>query len=66
MQQPDGSLTRMHDAKEARELAEKLEAMTGKSHPVFTEGEVVEIKGGKWKVHKILSRGRMLLKTVPY
>ncbi len=66
MQQPDGSLTRLYDASEARELAEKLEALTDKVHPVFTEGEELEIKGGKWRVHKILSRGRMVLKTVPY
>lgn len=66
MQQPDGALTRLRDGEEARTLAEKLVELTGKPHPVFTVGEVVEIKGGKWKVHKILSRGRMVLKTVPY
>ena len=66
MQQPDGSLTRLHDADEARELSEKLEAMTDKPHPVFTVGEELEIKGGKWKVQKIFPRGRMLLKTLPY
>lgn len=66
MQQPDGSLTRLHDEDEARDLARKLEELTDKAHPVFVLGEVIEIKGGKWKVHKILSRGRMVLKTVPY
>ncbi len=66
MQKPDGGLTRLQDAGEASDLAQKLEALTGKPHPVFTEGEVLEIKGGKWRVQKILARGRMILKTVKY
>lgn len=66
MQHPDGRLERFDTEDEARTLAEKLEEVTGKAHPVFREGEVLEIKGGKWKVAKIMSRGRMVLKTVAY
>jgi len=66
MQHPDGSMTRLVDPTEADALREKLEELTDKPHPVFAEGEILEIKGGKWKVHKILSHGRMVLKTVPY
>jgi len=46
--------------------AAELEAETGKAHPVFSEGEVIELRGGKWKIQKLLSRGRMMLKAVPY
>ena len=66
MQSPDGSLTRLHDEEEALALKAKLEKLTGKPHAVFTVGEVVEIKDAKWKVLRILSHGRMVLKTVPY
>ena len=66
MQEPDGSLTRFSDEEEARTISRELEELTGKPHPVFTEGEVLEIRGGRWKVVKLLARGRMMLKTVPY
>lgn len=33
--------------------------------PVFTVGEVLEIKGGKFRVHSIRSRGRLILKGIP-
>ena len=66
MQAPDGSLTGFSDEEEARTISRELEELTGKPHPVFTKGEVLEIKGGKWKVVRLLTRGRMMLKTVPY
>ena len=65
MQEPDGTL-RQAPEEVLRGLQAEMEAATGKPHPIFHEGEVLEIKGGKWKVLSILKRGRMLLKAVPY
>jgi len=65
MQQPDGRLI-PGAFEELRERAQRLEAETGKPHPIFTEGEVLEIRGGKWKIVSLLKRGRMMLKAVPY
>ena len=65
MQQPDGTL-RQAPEETLRALKAEMEAATGKPHPIFREGEVLEIKGGKWKVASILKRGRMVLKAVPY
>lgn len=65
MQEPDGTL-RQGREDELRGLQAAMEAATGKPHPIFHEGEVLEIKGGKWKVASILKRGRMVLKAVPY
>jgi hypothetical protein len=43
-----------------------LEQETGKPHPVFEVGEVVEVKGGKFRVHQIKGRKRLVLKPVKY
>lgn len=65
MQSPDGHLLRGElDALE--EKRDALEAETGKPHPIFHEGKIVEIEGGKWRVTKIMSRDRMVLKAHPY
>jgi hypothetical protein len=33
--------------------------------PVFAIGEIVEVKGGKFKIYDIRSRGRLYLKGIP-
>jgi len=65
MQMPDGRLE-MGEKETLEQLKAELEEETGKPHPIFHEGEVLDIKGGKWKVVSILKRGRMMLKAVPY
>ena len=78
MQTPEGNFKLLDDLielppemdakKQLEELEKKareLEASTGKPHPVFEVGEEVEIKGGKFRVHKIL-RNRLMLKPIKY
>lgn len=65
MQTPDGDMV-YGDRDALERLRSELEESTGKTYPIFEEGEVVNLKGGKWRVQKIMSRGRMMLKAVPY
>lgn len=65
MQQPSGSM-KQFDSKELADLESgKRERATGKPHPVFEIGEIINIKGGKWKVSRI-SETRMYLDAMPY
>ena len=48
-----------------RKKAARLERETGKPHPIFTKGEVLEIKGGRFKVSQIL-KDRLILKPIKY
>ncbi len=82
MQAPDGTLKPIteffsdeelkvmddtsHQLVNLQQKATELEAKTGKPHPVFVEGEVVEIKGGKFRVHRIMGRKRLVLKPIQY
>lgn len=82
MQQPDGQIHGLADVFTKEQLeamsgneqhlanlkqrARELEAETGKPHPVFEVGEVVEIKGGKFRVHQIKGRKRLVLKPIKY
>lgn len=66
MQTPSGDLIPFEGLDAAREEAERLEELTGKPHPVYQVDQIVEISGGKWRVTKILTRGRMHLKAHPY
>ncbi len=55
----DGQLAALH------QKSAKLESESGKPHPVFVVGEELEIKGGRFRVHKIL-RNRLMLKPIKY
>ena len=48
-----------------RKKAASLERETGKPHPIFTVGEELEIKGGRFKVH-LLMKDRLILKPIKY
>ena len=50
---------------ELQQKANRLEKESGKPHPVFVVGEEIEIKGGRFRVHKIL-RNRLMLKPIRY
>ena len=67
MQTPDGELRPflLKELVEAKAEADKLKMSTGKPHPIFVVGEEVMIKGGMFKVHKLL-RNRMVLKPIKY
>jgi len=65
MQTPSGSMV-PGMMEELLAQQEKAERETGKPHPIFSEGEVLTIRGGKWKVAKLMKGGRMMLKAVPY
>ena len=82
MQQPDGQIKGLVDVFTKEQLDDmktgeqrlanlrrrslELEQETGKPHPVFTEGERVELKGGKFIVHRIKGKKRLILKPVRY
>lgn len=53
------------ELEETRKKAHELEKETGKKHPIFVVGEELTIKGGLFKVHKIL-KNRMMLKPIKY
>ena len=67
MQTPDGKLKPflLADLVEAEAQADKLRMATGKPHPIFVVGEEVMVKGGMFKVHKIM-KNRMMLKPIKY
>ena len=65
MQSPEGHLELSDDMKELLGISKDLERETGKPHPVFTEGEELEIKGGRFRVHRLL-KNRVILKPIKY
>ena len=56
---------RRMELEKAKKKAHELEKETGKMHPIFVVGEELTIKGGRFKVHKIL-KNRMMLKPIKY
>lgn len=65
MQKPEGKLESFDEKKLAELESAAREQATGKPHPVFEVGEILTLKGGKWKVSRI-STTRMYLDAVPY
>ncbi len=81
MQQPDGKIKPITDFFTEEELdamkdgrdrltnlvqkSRELETQTGKPHPVFIQGETIEIRGGKFKVDKI-EENYLILKPIKY
>ena len=65
MQQPSGDFKFFKDLEVAQEASKKKEKETGKPHPVFFRGEILEIRGGKFKVLMIL-KDRLILRPIPY
>ena len=65
MQTPEGTMEPFSKLLEAEKESQRLERATGKPHPTFLVGEELMIKGGRFRVHKIL-RNRMMLKPVKY
>ena len=81
MQQPDGQIKPLTDfftkkqidemggpeqqLANLRQKSQELEEKTGKPHPVFEVGEELELKGGKFVVHKIRGK-RLILKSIRY
>ena len=65
MQSSKGYLESSENMKELLKLSKKLERETGKPHPVFTKGEELEIKGGRFRVHQLL-KDRVILKPIKY
>lgn len=64
----DNTIDRSNPEKELENLkkaAKELESASGKPHPVFSVGETVEVKRGKFRVHKIL-KNRLVLKPIKY
>ena len=48
-----------------KQKSSELEEETGKPHPVFVQGETIEIRGGKFKVDKI-EKDFLILKAMEY
>lgn len=81
MQQPDGKLSPITDFFSKEQLedmkcfkdqllnleqkATELKEETGKPHPVFSHGEILEIKEGKFQVDKI-EKDYLILKPIKY
>jgi len=81
MQQPEGTinpitdffskekLDKMKDIEDQlsslRQKSVELEEKTGKPHPVFVQGEELQIRGGKFKVDKI-EKDFLILKPIKY
>jgi len=81
MQTPEGNFKKLADLFNKEQLegikslenqlstlqqkAKSLQEETGKPHPVFIEGEELDIKGGKFRVHRI-ARNRLILKPIKY
>lgn len=72
MQHPDGTLEQFNNEEELQTaveaLQDEIDGMENgpKVAPTFRVGEVIPLKGGKFKVAKILSRGRIHLKSIGY
>lgn len=66
VQDPSGDLTPFESKEEMERVQANMEALTGNQYPTFEVDEVLDIKGGKFKVTRIMSRGRMVLKGVAY
>ena len=65
MQSAEGHLELSPDLRKLWEKSARKERETGKPHPVFTKGEELEIKGGRFKVHQLL-KDRLILKPIKY
>lgn len=66
MQQPaPPKLTEFEGLEEALGVSKQKEKETGKPHPVFSVDEVVELKGGRFRIHAI-KKNRLILKPIKY
>lgn len=65
MQTPEGNIIPFDELSDAQKQSTKLEKLTGKPHPVFTIGEELTIKGGKWRVTGFRGN-RLFVKAIPY
>ncbi len=65
MQQPSGNFEMFKKLDDAQDISKQREKETGKPHPIFVKGELLEIRGGQFKVLMVL-KDRLILRPIPY